>query len=66
MTSQKNNGETTLDDVKKAIDRLAIIELIRAGATRAQIRDVMGSINNQTFSKLHQAVKKSALEREGE
>lgn len=66
MARQKNNGETTLDDVKKAVDRLAMIELVRAGATRAQVREVMGSISNETFSKINQALKKAPLEKGSE
>lgn len=66
MVNQKNSNETTLDDVKKAIDRLTIIELIKAGATRTQVREVMGSINNQAFGRLHQAMKRSTLENESE
>lgn len=62
MVKQKSNGETTLDDVKKAVDRLAIIELIKAGATRTQVREVMGSINNQAFGKIHQAMKKASTD----
>lgn len=63
MVKQKSNGETTFDDVKKAVDRLAIIELVKAGATRTQVREVMGSINNQVFSKIHQAMKKVPVDK---
>ncbi len=63
MVKQKSNAEITLEDVKKAIDRLAIIELIKAGATRTQVREVMGSINNQAFGKIHQAMKKAPAEK---
>lgn len=63
MAKQKNNGETALDDIKKAVDRLAIIELIKAGATRTQVREAMGSINNQAFGKIHQAMKKAPAEK---
>jgi len=66
MAKQKNNNEVTLDDVKKSVDRLAIIELIKAGATRSQVREVMGSINNQVFGKIHQAMKKTPAEKEAE
>lgn len=66
MSNQKSNEDTTLNDVKKSIDRLTTIELIRAGATRSQVRDVMGTINNQAFSKIHQAMKKAPSEKDGE
>lgn len=66
MAKQKNSGEVTLDDVKKSVDRLAIIELIKAGATRSQVREVMGSINNQAFGKIHQAMKKASTEKDVE
>lgn len=64
MVKQKNNGEVTLDDVKKSVDRLAIIELVKAGATRDQVREAMGSLSNQTFTAIKQALKKVSPERE--
>lgn len=66
MVQRKSSGETTMDDVKKSVDRLATIELIKAGATRAQIREVMGTINNQAFGKLYQAMKKASVEKDEE
>lgn len=66
MVKQNNNGENTLDEVKKSIDRLAIIELVKAGATRSQVREVMGSLNNEAFGRIHQAMKKAPTEKDGE
>jgi hypothetical protein len=66
MAKPKNNDEITLDDLKKSIDRLAIIELVKAGATRSQVRDIMGSINNQAFGRIHHAMKKATADKEGE
>lgn len=66
MVKQKINNETTLEDVRKVVDRLAIIELIKAGATRSQVREAMGSISNETFSKINQALKKSTVDKEGD
>ena len=58
MAKQKNSSEATLDDVRKSIDRLALIELCKAGATTQQIRDVFGSIDNNLVSKIRKATKK--------
>lgn len=56
MAAQKKNNEISLEDVKKSIDRLAIIELVKSGAKREQIREVMGSIDNNQLSKIKKAV----------
>lgn len=56
MANQKKNSEITLEDVKKSIDRLAIIELVKSGAKREQIREVMGSLDNNQLSKIKKAV----------
>lgn len=55
MTNQTKNSEITLEDLKKSIDRLAIIELVKSGATREQIREVMGTVNNVQLSKIKKA-----------
>ena len=56
MASQKKNSAVTLDDVKKSVDRLAIIELVKGGAKREQIRDVMGSLDNNQLTKIKKAI----------
>lgn len=56
MTNQKKSNSTTLEDVKKAIDRLTIIELVKSGAKREQIREVMGSLDNNQLSKIKKAL----------
>ncbi len=61
MAKPKNN-EVRLEDVKKAIDRLALIEFCKAGATNQQIRDVVGSVDNNLVSKIRKATKKTAGE----
>lgn len=58
MANPKNN-EVGLEDVKKAIDRLALIELCKAGATTQQIRDVVGPVDNNLVSKIRKATKKT-------
>ena len=62
MAKQKNNTETNLDDIKKSIDRLALIELCKSGATTQQIREVFGSIDNNLVSKIRKATKKGSGE----
>lgn len=56
MASQKKNSVVTLEEVKKSIDRLTIIELVKSGAKREQIREVMGSLDNNQLSKIKKAV----------
>ena len=56
MASQKKASETSLDDIKKSIDRLTIIELVKVGAKRDQIREVMGAIDNNQLSRIKKAV----------
>jgi uncharacterized protein YerC len=56
MASQKKNSAVTLEEVKKSIDRLAIIELVKSGAKREQIREVMGSLDNDQLSKIKKAI----------
>jgi hypothetical protein len=48
-----------LTELKKSIDLLVLIELIKSGATRDQIRDVMGGIGNNTLAKVRAALKKN-------
>jgi uncharacterized protein YerC len=58
MANHDKSSDITLEDVKKSIDRLTIIELVKSGATRDQIREVMGSINNIQLSKIKRAINK--------
>lgn len=58
MTKQKTSVEYILEDVKKSIDRLAIIELIKSGATRNQVREVVGQMSNETFAVINKALKR--------
>lgn len=50
-------SETQLmEQVKKSIDRLALIELCKAGASNIQIREIFGKIDNNTMTKIRKAV----------
>lgn len=64
MTKQKTSIESILEDVKKSIDRLAIIELIKSGATRTQVREVVGQMSNETFAAINKALKRKADNKE--
>jgi hypothetical protein len=44
-------------ELKKSIDLLVLIELCKSGATRDQIREVMGSVNNTNLAKVRAALK---------
>lgn len=41
-----------LDTIKRAVDLLITIELAKAEATRKQVREVVGSLDNNTFAKI--------------
>ncbi len=64
MALSKPGVQAELADVKKSIDRLALIELCKSGATRAEIRDVMGGVDNNLLSKINKALKKSTQQLE--
>jgi len=55
--AKADNDNTTLAELKKSIDLLVLIELCKSRATRDQIRDVMGSINNTTLAKVRASLK---------
>lgn len=48
--------KTHLQALKKSIDTLILIELVKAGATYEQIRKVMGSADNNIVSLVKAAV----------
>ncbi len=50
MTTE--NLEEKIDALKKSIDTLVLIEVAKAGATRAQARRVLGSLSNKDYSKI--------------
>lgn len=47
-----DNIEKKLDVLKKAIDTLILLEVAKSGATREQVREVIGSLDNNAFSKV--------------
>lgn len=60
MAQNNPNAQIELADVKKSIDRLALIELCKSGATRTEIRNVMGKVDNNLLSKINKALKRSS------
>jgi hypothetical protein len=41
-----------IENLKKSIDLLILIEICKAGATRNQAREIIGSLDNNIFSKV--------------
>jgi hypothetical protein len=58
MAKTDSDG-STLGELKRSVDLLVLIELCKSGATRDQIREVMGSINNTNLAKVRAALKKN-------
>jgi uncharacterized protein YerC len=54
MAEQIQNKD--IQELKKAIETLVLIELCKRKATRPQIRDIMGGISNNTISKVNVAI----------
>lgn len=63
MTNQTNN-KNSIDEIKKSIDRLSIIELVKSGATRDQIRDIIGPISNNYLATVRKAIKNKQKDEE--
>lgn len=59
MAQNNSSAQSELAEIKKSVDRLALIELCKGGATRDEIRDVMGKVDNNLLSKINKALKKS-------
>lgn len=57
--TKTDTEDNTIEGLKKSIDLLVLIELCKGGATRDQIREVMGSINNTTLAKVRAALKRN-------
>lgn len=66
MVKQKSSSDTTLEGIKKALDKLTIIELIKSGATRTQVRSIVGSMSNETFAAIYKALKKTSIQKESD
>lgn len=57
--AKTDGDDNTLGELKRSINLLVLIELCKSGATRDQIREVMGSVNNTTLAKVRTALKKN-------
>lgn len=55
--------EDKLDKLQNSSDTLILIELCKLGATRDQVREVLGSLNNNTFAKINKIVSENNLRR---
>lgn len=47
-----DNLEKKIDALKKSVDSLILIEVAKSGATRDQARRALGSLDNNTYSKI--------------
>ena len=47
------NLETKIIALKNSVDMLILIELCRLKAKRSQVRDILGSLDNNAFSKIN-------------
>lgn len=56
MAKPTNNDPQV--QLKKSIDTLILIELVKAGATYDQIRKVVGSVDNNTIAPIKAAFSK--------
>lgn len=50
------NNEKAINELKKSIDILIMIELCKQGATRDQSRLLLGKLDNNLFSKINLVV----------
>lgn len=47
-----DNLEKKIEALKNSVDTLILIEVAKSGATRNQARKALGSLDNNTFSKI--------------
>ena len=67
MVNKKTEGiDAALEGVQKSINTLIIVELIKSGATRAEVREVLGSLNNLEYAKINKAIKNRGNVEEGD
>jgi hypothetical protein len=50
------NLELKVDGLKSSIDILILIELSKRGAKREDVRDLLGSLDNNMFSKINKII----------
>ena len=51
------NIEKKLDSLKKSVDSLLLLELCKLGAGAKEIRNILGSLDNNQFSAINAAIK---------
>lgn len=56
MPTSKQDPE--IGDVLDAVRLLVMIELCKAGASREEVRDVLGSMDNNAFARVNQVMKR--------
>jgi hypothetical protein len=47
-----------IDELKSSVDLLALIELCKLGATRGDVREVFGTLDNNLFAKVNTIISK--------
>ncbi len=49
--------EKAINDLKKTVEILILLEFCKLGATRKQIRNILGGLDNNFFSAINTVVK---------
>ncbi len=49
--------EKILNNLKKSVDTLILLELCKVGAEAKEIRNILGSLDNNQFSAINSAIK---------
>ncbi len=47
-----------IDELKSSVDLLALIELCKLGASRGDVREVFGTLDNNLFAKVNTIISK--------
>jgi len=55
---RKINNFMDTKNLENKIETLIIIELLKLGASRDQVREIIGSLNNERFAKINSVMSK--------
>lgn len=53
---ETKNLEVKIDALKNSLDSLILIEFCKRGAKRDDVREVLGSLDNNLFSKINKII----------
>lgn len=54
---ETKNLESKLDALKATVDTLLLVEFAKSGAKREDVREVLGSLDNNLYSKINKIFK---------